>query len=174
MPAMKKSMGSLVPAVAALCAILCGCANYRLGTTLPSHLKTIYVATFENHTVEPNIEQKITTAVRRQFQHDGQLKIVGAEADADIVLKATLKSYEVESLLFERGNPSATRRYRARITCLIDAREVETDKVIVQHEVVGDTTFPASGDTVTARRNALDDVARDLATEVVDAVIGAW
>lgn len=168
---MKKATGFLA---AALCALLCGCTNYRLGTTLPPHLKTIYVATFENHTVEPNIEQRITTAVRRQFQHDGQLKIVGMEANADIVLKATLKSYEVDSLLYERNNPSATRRYRATITCAIDAREVETGKVVVQREVVGDTTFPAAGDTVTARRNALDSVARDLATEVVDAVIGAW
>ena len=165
----------LFTAAAALCAALfAGCANYRLGTTLPPHLKTIYVSTFENHTVEPNIEQKITTAVRRKFQHDGQLKIVGSEADADIILKATLKSYDVDSLLFERDNPSATRRYRATITCAIDAREAASDKVVVQREVRGDTTFPAAGDTVTARRNALEDVARDLATEVVDAVIGAW
>ena len=164
-----------ISAIVALCAaVLCGCANYRLGTTLPPHLKTIYVETFENRTVEPNIEQRITTAVRRKFQHDGQLKIVATEADANIVLKATLKSYDVDSLLYERGNPSATRRYRATITCAIDAREVETGKVIVQRDVAGDTTFPAAGDTVTARRNALEDVARDLATEVVDAIIGAW
>lgn len=170
-----RGIGKGVLAVAAtLCAVLCGCANYRIGTTLPPHLKTIYVETFENRTVEPNIEQRITTAVRRKFQHDGQLKIVAAEADADIVLKATLKSYDVDSLLYERGNPSATRRYRARIVCAIDASEVESGKQIVKREVVGDTTFPAVGDTVTARRNALEDVARDLATEVVDAVIGAW
>lgn len=160
----------------ALCAslILAGCANYRLGTTLPPHLKTIYVPTFENHTVEPNIEQKITTAVRRQFQHDGQLKIVSAEEDADIVLKAVLTAYDVDSLLHDRNNPNATRRYRATIKCQLDARERETGKVIVNQSVSGDTTFPAVGDTVTARRNALNDVARDLALEVVDAVIGAW
>jgi len=160
----------------ALCAALalCGCANYRLGTTLPPHLKTIYVETFENHTEEPNIEQKITIAVRRQFQHDGQLKIVADEDTSDVTLKATLESYDVESLLYERNNPNTTRRYRARVFCMVDARETATGKVIVQQRVTGDMTFPAVGDTVTARRNALDEVARDLALEVVDAVIGAW
>lgn len=162
--------------VIALCAslLLSGCANYRLGTTLPPNLKTICVPTFENHTIEPNIEQKITTAVRRQFQHDGQLKIVSSENDADIILKATLTSYDVDSLLRDKNNPNATRRYRATISCLIDARERETGKIVVVQTVKGETTFPAAGDTVTARRNALNDVSRDLALEVVDAVIGAW
>lgn len=160
----------------ALCAslMLAGCANYRLGTTLPPHLKTIFVPTFENRTVEPNIEQKITTAVRRQFQHDGQLKIVSAENEADIVLKGTLTSYDVDSLLRDKNNPNATRRYRATITCKLDARERETGKAIVEQTVTGNTTFPAAGDTVTARRNALNDVSRSLSLEVVDAVIGAW
>ncbi|MBR0057449.1 MAG: hypothetical protein IJP66_08990, partial [Kiritimatiellae bacterium] len=164
---------ALLPLLACAAA-LAGCANYRLGTTLPPNLKTIHVATFENHTAEPNIEQKITTAVLRQFQHDGQLKVVSAEDQADISLTAVLKSYDVDSLLYERGNPSATRRYRARIFCDIDATETATGRTVVKRQVVGDTTFPAAGDTVTARRNALEDVARDLATEVVDAVIGAW
>lgn len=160
----------------ALCAslMLAGCANYRLGTTLPPHLKTIFVPTFENRTVEPNIEQKITTAVRRQFQHDGQLKIVSSENDADIVLKGTLTSYDVDSLLRDKNNPNATRRYRATISCALDARERETGKAIVAQTVTGNTTFPAAGDTVTARRNALNDVSRSLSLEVVDAVIGAW
>lgn len=151
-----------------------GCANYRLGTTLPPHLKTVYVATFENRTIEPNIEQKITAQIRSQFQHDGQLKLVASEEESDIILKGVLKSYDVDSLLHERGNPSATRRYRAIIRCALDAHETQSGKPIIQREVTGDTTFPAAGDVMTARRGALDDVARDLASEVVDAVIGAW
>ena len=172
MKAMEFLKTGAVAAFASL--LLAGCANYRLGTTLPPHLKTIYVPTFENRTIEPNIEQKITTAVRRQFQHDGQLKIVSSEDEADIVLKATLTSYDVDSLLRDKNNPNATRRYRATIACRIDARERETGKAIVEQTVTGDTTFPAAGDTVTARRNALNDVARSLSLEVVDAVIGAW
>lgn len=162
-------------AAAALAAIaLGGCANYQLGTTLPKHLRTIYVNTFENRTSEPNIESRITMYVRREFQHDGQLKIVSTEEQSDLTLKAVLDSYDVESLVFEKNNPNTTRRYRARIYCTITLTETETGKQIVSQRVSGDTTFPAAGDTVTARRNALNDVARSLAKEVVDAVIGAW
>ena len=151
-----------------------GCANYRLGTTLPKHLKTIYIPTFKNQTTEPAIESKITSAVRRDFQRDGNLRVVDSEAEADIRLKATLLAYDVESLLYERNSPNTTRRYKARLVCLLDAEEVATGKKIVTRQVTGETTFPAAGDTVTARRNALNDVARSLSREVVDAVIGAW
>lgn len=170
---LSKGIASIAAAAAAM-GIAAGCASYRLGTTLPPHLRTIYVATFANRTVEPNIESKITTAVRRKFQHDGQLKLVASEDAADIVLNATLVSYDIESLLFEKNSPSTTRRYRARIYCDVDARETASGKAIVARRVSGDTTFPAVGDTVTARRNAVNDVARQLAEEVVDCVIGAW
>lgn len=153
---------------------LSGCAHYQLGTTLPPHLRTICVDTFENRTSEPNIESRITMYVRREFQHDGQLKIVATEEESDITLKAVLESYDVESLIYEKNNPNTTRRYRARIYCTLTATETATGKLIVSQRVSGDTTFPAAGDTVTARRNALNDVARSLAKEVVDAVIGAW
>lgn len=154
-------------------ALLAGCANYRIGTTLPRHLKTISVGNFANQTSEPNIESRITSAVRKEFQRDGQLKVVEGE-EGDILLSATLLSYDVESLLFEKESPSTTRRYRARIFCKIDATERESGKSIVSAKVAGEATFPASGDVVTARRNVLGDVSRNLAAEVVTAVVSAW
>ena len=157
----------------ALATAMVGCANYRLGTTLPSHLKSICVETFANQTVEPNIESRITSSVRQQFQRDGQLKIADADS-ADILLTGTLTSYDVSPLLYEKNNPNTTRRYQAEIICKIEAVERATGKVLASTSVSGDITFPAAGDVVTARRNSLDAVAKDLAQEVVDAVVSAW
>lgn len=168
---MKKRTIFAFAAAAAL--LLAGCANYMLGTTLPAHLKTINVATFTNQTTEPGIESTVTSAVRREFQRDGQLKVLDS-GDADILLTAVLVSYDVESKLYDRNNTNKTRLQQATISCKIDAVERETGKTIVSKVVQGDKTFPVSGDIVTARRNALKDVANDLAKEVVDAVVSAW
>ena len=157
----------------ALATAMAGCANYRLGTTLPPHLKSICVETFANQTVEPNIESRITSSVRRQFQRDGQLKIADANS-ADIILHGILTSYEVSPLLYERKSPNTTRTYKAAIVCQLEAVERATGKVLASTSVSGDITFPAAGDVVTARRNSLDAVAKDLAQEVVDAVVSAW
>lgn len=167
-----KRLSALAFAVASVLA-LGGCANYMLGTTLPSNLKTIGVVTFANHTSEPGIESTVTSVVRKEFQRDGQLKVVDP-AEADIVLTATLLSYEVETKLYEKDNPGKSRRHQATLSCRIDAVERATGKTIVGNTVSGDWTFAVSGDVVTARRNALKDVAKDLAKEVVDAVVSAW
>lgn len=157
----------------AIAMVISGCANYRLGTTLPAHLKTISIGTFQNQTVEPNIESRITSAVRREFQRDGQLAIV-SEGNGDIILTGILTSYDVSPLLYEKNNPNTTRRYQAEIICKVEAVERATGKTLVSSSVSGDITFPAAGDVVTARRNSLDAVAKDLAKEVVDAVVSAW
>ncbi len=150
-----------------------GCANYRLGTTLPKHIKTIYVENFRNQTIEPNIEGRITADTRARFQRDGQLKVVSKD-EADIVLNATLLSYDIESLLYDRNNPKMPRSYSAKISCKIAAVDTASGETIVDTTVTGDTTFPAAGSSITARKNALGGVSKDLAKEVVDAVVGAW
>lgn len=164
-------------AILVAAAAVTGCAlrgPYMLGSTLPPHLKTINIATFKNKTEEPMIESKITSAVRREFQRDGQLKVDDDVSTADITLEATLTAYDVDPLLYDRNNAKTTRRYKAKISCHLIAKERKTGKVIVTQNVTGETTFPAMGDTVTAKRNALNDVSKNLAKEVVDAVIGAW
>lgn len=160
-------------AVVATAVCLTGCANYRIGSTLPPSLRSVYVSPFINKTVEPNIETKIASSTRREFQRDGQLKVVEAN-EADMELAVVLLSYEVESLLYEKNNPGTTRRYRARITCHVDAKDNKTGETVVAGNVTGETTFPAVGDVVTARRNALDDVSKDLSRKIVDSVINAW
>lgn len=157
----------------AIAMVISGCANYRLGTTLPDHLKTISIETFQNQTVEPNIESRITSAVRREFQRDGQLEIVMAK-EGDILLSGTLLAYDIKPLLYDKSKPNTTRRYEAKITCSILAIERESGKQLANRVVSGSVSFPAAGDTVTARRNSLDAVARTLAKEVVDAVVSAW
>ncbi len=157
----------------AAAAIWIGCANYQLGTTLPPHLRTISVATFENASEEPNIESSITAATLREFQRDGQLKIKDPE-EADILLTGTVIKYQLEALRANRNHPKSTAEYKAVLMIHIRAVERRTGKKIVEQNVSGSKIFDASGDLVSARRNILPDVSTDLARKIVDAVISAW
>ncbi len=64
-----------IAAVAALAWILSGCAYSFTGTSIPSYIKTIAVPTFDNQTLQPGLDQEVTTGVIDRFIKDGRLKI---------------------------------------------------------------------------------------------------
>ena len=169
---MNKSIIAVLTA-AAVSAILPGCANYQLGTTLPPHLRTISVSTFKNLSEEPQIETTITSATLSEFQRDGQLKVRDAD-EADILLTGEILNYRLDNVRSDRNNPKTTREYKAIVTMRIHAVERATGKKVTEQNVTGSKTFEATGDLMTARRSVLPDLSRELGRKVVDAVISAW
>ncbi len=153
--------------------LLTSCANYQLGTTLPPHLRTISVGTFQNASDEPQIETAITAAALREFQRDGQLKVKDAE-EADILLTGVIADYTLNPVRSNRNDPKSTAEYKAVVTMRIKAVERATGRKIAEQTVAGSKTFDAAGDLMSARRSVLPDVSRDLARKIVDAVISAW
>ena len=73
-------------AIAIVLFSLSGCTGYRLGSTLPADIKTIYVPTFVNKCGEPNLEGTATQAVLEELQKDGTLRIAnrGKASEADL------------------------------------------------------------------------------------------
>jgi len=160
-------------ALSAALSVLAGCANYQLGTTLPPHLRSINVETFKNTSKEPQIETTITSETIREFQRDGQLKVKDPD-EADILLRGVITQYKLEPMRSNRNNPKATLEYKAVVTVQINAVERATGKKVVIQSVTGSKIFEVKGDLMTARRNILPEVSRELGRKVVDAVISAW
>ena len=153
--------------------LLSGCANYRLGTTLPQHLRSIHVETFKNATKEPQIETTITAETLRQFQRDGQLKLKDPDT-ADILLTGIITEYRLEPVRSNSNNPKSTLEYKAIVRVNISAVERANGKKVTTQNVTGSKIFEVNGDLMTARRRILPEVSRELGRKVVDAVISAW
>jgi len=73
-----------------------GC-GYTTRSTLPTEYRTVAVPAFRSEIREPDLQPVVTNAVRRRIELDGRLGLAG-RADADLVLRGTLKKYEVNSL----------------------------------------------------------------------------
>ena len=170
---MRKPKNTLTTLASATLIFLAGCANYQLGTTLPPHLRSVYVETFKNATKEPQIETTITSHTIHEFQRDGQLKVKDAD-EADIILKGVITSYELNPVRSNRNNPKATLEYKAVVKVRIDAVERVNGKKVTGQTVTGSKNFEVRGDLMTARRNILPEVSSELGRKVVDAVISAW
>ncbi len=160
-------------AAATVAALFAGCALYQLGTTLPPHLRTVSLTTFKNVSDEPQIETTIASETLREFQRDGQLRIKDAD-EADILLTGEILLYRLDPVRADRNNPKSTLEYKAIIQTHVIARERKTGKVIVDQTLTGNKNFDGTGDLMSARRNVLPEVSRDLARKIVDAVISAW
>ncbi len=152
---------------------LAGCAQYRVGTTLPRHLRTISVETFRNESGEPQLETEVTRAILQEFQREGQLELLDPQAAA-IRLTGAVVGYSLEPMRFDQNRPKTVSEYRILVKASIKAVETKTGNIIVEQTVIGDSTLKAGGDLMTLRRMALPAAAKQVAHEIVNAVVSAW
>ena len=78
-----------------------GCVGYRLGSTLPPDVKSIYVRLFINKCNEPLLEIDTTNATIAEFQKDGTLRIVSKD-EADVLLETTLNAMTLTPLRYDQ------------------------------------------------------------------------
>ena len=150
-----------------------GCVGYRLGSTLPPGVASVYVPTAVNGTDEPQLETAVTRAVIREFQRDGTLKIAAA-GEADSQLDITLVRFDLEPVRYERDQVRTTREYRMRITADIVFTRPDSGETLLNRRVQGDTTFDFFGDLASSKVQALPQAADDLAHDIVETMVEYW
>jgi hypothetical protein len=154
--------------------LLNGCLGYRVGSTLPSNIKTIHVPTFVNQTSEPLLEVECTTAITQEIQKDGSLKIAEGST-ADSILEGTMTKITLDSLVFDNTRETATVEYRLTIHASIVLKDRLRDTVLVHNpDVIGETTFEIFSDLSSAKREAIPEAAEDLSRRIMDAILQSW
>lgn len=153
---------------------LAGCAGYRIGSTLPSDIKTINIPTFINKSKQPLIEVEATSRAVSEFQRDGTLRITGG-AEADVILEVTILDLTLSPLRYSRKNRETPNEYRMKIRASYKLKRTSTDAIIGENpEVIGETTFPYAGGMQAAIQTALPDAAEDLGRRLVENIVELW
>jgi hypothetical protein len=150
-----------------------GCAGYRLGSSLPPDIKSIFVRTFINKCNEPLIEIEATNATIAEFQKDGTLRIARIE-DADVILETTLNTITLEPLRFERTDVAKPKEYRLILNATFVLKRNSTGKIIGDGECIGESTFIFGGNLASAKRSAVPNSSKDLAKRIVEKVVEVW
>lgn len=151
-----------------------GCAGYRLGSTLPPDVKTIFVPTFQNTSGEPEAELFATRATIEEFQKDGSLSMAADPELADVVVEATVVRVRMEPVRYSRDDPKTTDEYRLFIDADVVLRRTGVKDEMFRKRLSGDSTFVPVGDLSSAKRTALPDASTDLAHDIVEAVVEHW
>jgi len=104
-----------------LCSMACGV--YSTTTQVASHLKTVYIPTFENKTSEFYIPQLLTDGITEKLMSESNLRVSSTE-DSDAVLRGTILEYRVEAMAYT-GEGNVTSR---RVRVLVQAEFVDQIK----------------------------------------------
>ena len=158
---------------------LWSCSYTFTGASVPEHLESIAIPTFDNRSgsSEPELQQIFTDLTVQKFIEDNTLQ-VREKQNANAVLECTISSLidapAVVSNL-ESGGEGISQR---KIT--INVRVVYRDFIL--RKTVWDKNFSNYGeyanqgdiDIQTARRSAIEDAADKIAEDILLAVVSNW
>jgi outer membrane lipopolysaccharide assembly protein LptE/RlpB len=152
-----------------------GCVGgYTLGSTLPSHIKSVYVPIAQNSTEEPLLQNEVTRAALAQLQRDGSLQIE-TEDRADAILNITITEFALRPLAYDNANRLRPNEYRLVLKATAELVQKSDGKVLVRTgNLEGRSDFELTGDLTTGKRRATPDAAEDLGRRISAAVTEAW
>jgi hypothetical protein len=155
---------------------LTGCVGYTLGPTPPTFMKGVQrvaVPIFKNTTIEADVEALSTTTVIKQIQEDGTYEVSGVD-QADAVVVGTIVGVERTKARSLQGNVLASSEFNLRVT--IDFRIVRpnTNELLGQREIEGDTSFFVGNDTASQEREAIPLAIQDAAVQFVSFLSEGW
>lgn len=151
-----------------------GCLGYRLGSTLPPDIKTIYVQLFINKCKEPLLEIDTTNATIAEFQKDGTLRIVNRD-EADVLLETTLTALTLTPLRYDQTTDKAKpNEYRLTLQVSFVLKRVKTREIMNEASVIGESTFIFIGNLNSSKRAAIPAASEDLAKRIVEKVVETW
>jgi len=156
------------------CALACGCGYTLVGTgsVLPANLETLGVRPFANRTTRPEIDQRVTEEVSREFAKRGRLKVIADPAQADAVLDGAILDFRTRPVQFN----DAGRASRVESTVMLQAtlRVRATDEILwSQSQLVFREQYDVQdeGDITAQESLALDDIARGAAGTLVTSIL---
>lgn len=155
---------------------LSGCAGYRVGPTSNQTAgdKTVQIVPITNQTLEPELGDAVTAALRKELQRDATYRLTSQDS-ADIVITGTVTKYVRQALTFQPNDVITARDYRVSLTATFSASERGTGKIIFNREVTGQTLTRVGSDLTSTERQALPLLANDLARRVVAMLAdGSW
>jgi hypothetical protein len=165
----------LLSGVLVVCAA--GCAGYHLGPVnsgVVAGAQSVEVVPFNNQTLQPQLGDAVTRALRERLQIDGTYRLT-TRGPGDVVVTGVITSYLREGASFLQTDATTAVNYRVSITAHVTARDHATGKVVLDKNVNGYTLVQSGTDLTDAERQALPLLAADLARNITGLLTeGAW
>jgi len=154
-----------------LCAVLCSCANYKMGSTPKGagfeDIRILYVPTAVNETDETAVPGPVTNAILQEIDRDGTFRHARKD-EADAILEVTVKKIERSPIQQSVEQYLTTLQYQLTLTLEYRVYSMKDKKEVIGKTMVsGYTTFFVQGDQTESQRQALPLAAQSAAQNLV-------
>ena len=159
----------------------CGYALAGRGNTLPAHIRIIAVPQFENQSDVPDLDLRLTEAVRQELLGRGRFTVNPETAGAHAVLTAKIRSSPPIPKAFTESRQVS--RYELAIIADVTFRDETKNEVIwsnpsfrVSEEYdLGGSARPEDLTSLFRQdRNAIERIARTFARTIVTSILEAF
>ncbi len=170
---------SLAAILLALASFDCG---YRLAGQnlfLPERIRVVAILPFANRTTRPEIEQRVSEEVSREFSKRQHYRIVATRDGADAVLEGAVTGFQTNPVNF--GDEGRATRVETTVTLEATLRDLSNDEILwsqsgllfrAQYEVQDQAGAPgAEAGFFDQETLALDDVAHGAASLLVNSIL---
>jgi len=154
-----------------LCAVLCSCANYKMGSTPKGagfeDIRILYVPTAVNETDETAVPGPVTNAILQEIDRDGTFRHARKD-EADAILEVTVKEIKRSPIQQSVEQYLTTLQYQLTITLEYRVYSMKDKKEVISKTMTsGYTTFFVQGDQTESQRQALPLAAQSAAQNLV-------
>lgn len=169
---LRRAGGSLLATLATV--TLAGCLYSFVGGGLPSHIRTIAIAEFENATLQPLLESDVRQALQDDLPGSLGVRLT-AEETADALLRGRITRYNESSPTVRRGDGGAgvdVLQQQIQLSFEVEIYDVNRDRVIWQGSSLsasGDFQ-PDQEDASFGRQRAIEE----LVQRIVDGAQSDW
>lgn len=148
------------------------------GGGLPSHIRTMAIAPFENETPAPELQREVLEALRRELQPRLGVRDAPLER-ADAIVRGVVRTYDVDvpvgfSATGGAGAASSTPTVasRRKLQLVVDVQIVDqtTGKTIFERKALRTEGEYAERDEAAGRREAI----RKLVNDIVEGAQSQW
>jgi len=150
-----------------LCLFACGYHFTGNGKNLYPEVHSLHIELFSNRTVEPFLENRITTSVIDRFARKRPEQVAGDRAGAEAVLTGTVTEYRTDPISYDRND--VITEYRSTMAISATLRQTSDDRVLWKGSLAWSEEYPASLDKAVQEDNeaaAIAIIAERLAQEL--------
>ena len=160
-----------------------GCANYNLGSSAEIPFKSIYIKPTTNHSYAPQAQPIVSAQIRETFIHDGRVKLVAKEADADAVLYVDLTDYKRSAGARNSKDTVIANDFDIRLIAEISLFDKSKGDYLFKERSIQAKTHAYIGNPYTdseiisyqqSERQAMTQLAREIARKITDEVLSPW
>jgi hypothetical protein len=159
-----------VTVIIAISLALVSCSIYSFsGSTLPGHIRTVHIPVFINSTLEPGINDEITTELSKEVLKS-QLR--PANEDADAVIRGTVTRYTNQPQTFGAGGAEVNvEQYIVRISTEVEFYDNVKDEQIYKGSVSGEGLYNFETEDEQVGR---DKAIRNLVEKIMQNSVQMW